>query len=131
MISNTQKLILAIGLAANIAGIATVGVVMHDRYVASHTIELSKVIVTPADAEGGPLTSDEAIQLTLAPVVVTPADTEARYAANETQTETQASDAPAIEILVQAMDALSPGQYLDSSAAMDVISTLAFEHIRR
>ncbi|HEX5340658.1 MAG TPA: hypothetical protein VFX47_07230 [Gammaproteobacteria bacterium] len=126
MISNTQKLILVIGLAANIAGIATVGTLMHNRYVASHTIELSKVVVTPADAVGGPLASNEAIQLTLAPVVVTPADTEERYAANAARHEDQASDTSAIEVLVQAMDALSPGEYLDSSAAMDVLSTLAF-----
>jgi hypothetical protein len=131
MISNTQKLILAFGLAVNIAGIATVGVVMHNRYIASHTIELSKVVVTPADAEGGPLASNEAIQLQLAPVVVTAADTEGRYAANGNQNGVQASDAPAIEVLVQAMDALSPGEYLNSSAAMDVLSTLAFERIGR
>jgi hypothetical protein len=131
MISNTQKLVLAIGLAVNIAGIATVGVVMHNRYVASHTIELGKVVVTPADAEGGPLASNEAIHLQLAPVVVTPADIEDRYAANGTQDMAQVSAAPAIEILVQAMDALSPGQYLDTSAAMGVLSTLAFERIGR
>ncbi|MGH8371961.1 MAG: hypothetical protein ACRETO_04430 [Gammaproteobacteria bacterium] len=131
MISNMQKLVLAIGLAVNIAGIATVGVVTHNRYVASHTIELSKVVVTPADAEGGPLASNEAIHLQLAPVVVTPVDTEDRYAANETQGMAQISAAPAIEVLVQAMDALSPGQYLDTSAAMGVLSTLAFERIGR
>lgn len=131
MISNTQKLILGIGLAVNIAGIATVGIVMHNRYVASHTIELSKIVVTPADAEGGRLTSNETIQLHLAPVVVTPADSEDRYAANEAQVERQAGDTQAIEVLVQAMAALSPGQYLDNSAAMDALSTLAFERIGR
>jgi hypothetical protein len=131
MISNTQKLILAIGLAANIAGIATVGMVMHDRYVASHTIELSKVVVTPANAEGGPLASNEAINLQLAPVVVTPADSGDRYAANEAQIGFQAGESQAVEVMVQAMDALSPGQYLDSSAALNALGTLVFDRVGR
>ena len=126
MISTTQKLILAAGLAVNIAGFATLGVVMHNRDVASHTIQLGAVIVTPVDA-GVKLASDGTVEL--APVVVTRAHSEERYAARDA--ERQAAVVPGIDVMVQAIDALSPGQYLDSGAALDVLSTLAFERAGR
>lgn len=126
MISNTQKLILAAGLAVNIAGFATLGVVMHNRDVASHTIELGAVIVTPVDA-GVKVASNGTVEL--APVVVTRAHSEERYAARDA--ERQAAMAPGMGVMVQAIDALSPGQYLDSSAALDALSTLAFERVGR
>ncbi|HEX6549908.1 MAG TPA: hypothetical protein VF117_04490 [Gammaproteobacteria bacterium] len=126
MISNTQKLILAAGLAVNIAGIATLGVVMHNRDVASHTIQLGAVIVTPVDA-GVKLASNGTVEL--APVVVTRAHSEERYAARDVERE--AAVAPGMGAMVQAIDALSPGQYLDSSAALNVLSTLAFERVGR
>ena len=126
MISNTQKLILAAGLAVNIAGLATLGVVMHNRDAASHTIQLGAVIVTPVDA-GVKLASDGSVEL--APVVVTRAHSEQRYAARDA--ERQAAMAPGMDMMVQAIDALSPGQYLDSSAALDALSTLAFERVGR
>lgn len=129
MITKTQKLVLAAGLALNIAGIATVATVAHHRYVESHTIQLGAIIVTPVDA-GVIVASNGTVEL--APVVVTQAHATDRYAANDSAgSEEAASLRPGIDVAVEAMAALAPGQYLNADSALTMVSTLAFDRAGR
>ncbi|HET7651104.1 MAG TPA: hypothetical protein VFL15_10440 [Gammaproteobacteria bacterium] len=129
MITKTQKLVLAAGLALNIAGIATVATVAHHRYVESHTIQLGTILVTPVDA-GVKVASNGTVEL--APVVVTQAHAADRYAANRsTGSEQAASLLPGIDAAVEALAALAPGQYLNTDTALTMVSTLAFDRAGR
>ncbi|HET7922167.1 MAG TPA: hypothetical protein VFM15_05375 [Gammaproteobacteria bacterium] len=153
MFSNTQKAILVAGLAINLAAIVTVSAVMHQREVRAHSIQLGTIVVTPADAERR-VAADGTIEMVLPPIRVTAADAERRVAANGTidmvlppvaVTAADAGDAQyaasgqdqdadnglAVQILLQTLDTLSPGQYLESSLSLDVLGTLAFDRAGR
>ncbi len=81
-----------------------------------------------ADAEPG--------SIDLGAIVVTPTDADWQYAeahgvqrpvaAAASVADSDAVEAAAAASLVQALNALSPGQYLDTDAALRVLNTLAF-----
>ncbi|MGH8306772.1 MAG: hypothetical protein ACRER0_00710 [Gammaproteobacteria bacterium] len=127
---NTRKLILAVAFAVNVAIIVAVSAMsIHQHGVhQTNTIELGAIVVTPADA------IPETVNL--GAIVVTPTDADWEYAeAHGVQRPvaktTSVFDAgmdedAAASSLMQALNALSPGQYLDTDAAMRALNTLAF-----
>lgn len=132
MSSNIHKVIIGLCLAANVVSIAAIATVIHHRHTANQqqVVDLGTIVVTPANAEKDAVASSRVIDLGV--IVVTPAPAQQQYAANAVPAQNgQSAAIPAIETLVQAMDALSPGEYLDNSATMDLLGTLAFDRVGR
>ncbi|MGA9852507.1 MAG: hypothetical protein WBR15_06190 [Gammaproteobacteria bacterium] len=130
--NSTRKIIFAIAFAVNAAAIAAIttdSVHQHSMRQAN-TIELGTIVVTPADAIPG--------TVNLGAIVVTPSDADWRYAGAhgvrrqaatllaESDTGNRMEDSAAAS-LVQTLNALSPGQFLDADAAMRLLNMLAFE----
>jgi len=134
MNSNIRKAVIGLCIAVNVAAMAAIGIVMHQRYVANHTIDLGTIVVTPTPAQLRELAANRVVDL--GTIVVTPTAEQLRYAANLKSTngseaQAQAAELPAIETVVQALDALAPGQYLDSNIDTAAFSTLAFDGLDR
>lgn len=152
--STTGKLIFTLVIAANLAAIAAVSAVdLHRRAVhETQVIELAKIVVTPAKVEAEPIelaaivvTPSEAdwqyaeangvnhpatTSVALAPIVVQPtAEQLAEVAAMRlagTATAGTTEDT-AMCSLMTALGAFSPGQYLDTGAAVHALNALVFD----
>ena len=132
MNNTIRKTVIGLCIAVNVAAMAAIGVVMHQRYVAGHTIDLGTIVVTPTPAQLHEVAANRVIDLGV--VTVTPTAEQLQYAANmkaNNDSEAQAADLPAFESLVQSLESLAPGQYLDNSADVAAFATLAFERLDR
>lgn len=159
--STTGKLIFALVIAANLAAIAAVSAVSLHRRAAHETrvIELGKIVVTPAKVEVEPIklgaivvTPSEAdwryaeangvsrpatTNVALAPIVVQPtAEQLAEMAALQLAgavpaTTTGTAEDAAAASLMQALAAFSPGQFLDTDAALRAFNVLVFDGLGR
>lgn len=128
--STTGKLIFTLVITANLAAVATVTALSRHAHTIRDTqvIQLGKIVVTPANTE------TQTIQL--GTVVVTPTEADWRFAqahgvsrpvsAAELTGQERAQDS-AVDSLLQAMAALSPGQYLDSDAELRALDALVFQ----
>lgn len=155
--NTTGKLIFALVIGANLAAIAAVSAVnLHRRAAAkAQVIELAKIVVTPVKVSADPIelgaivvTPSEAdwryaeangvrrpatTGVALAPIVVRP--TAERLA--EVATIQMASGARATTVgttedtavcsVIAALGAFSPGQYLDTGAAVHALNALVFD----
>lgn len=129
--NSTAKFIFAAVIAANLAAIAAVSIYTGLTRSAAETpvIQLGKIVVTPADAETP--------TIELGTVVVTPSDADRRFAEahgvwrpSDTGTSVSNRDAgqAAMTSLLQSIAALSPGQYLDTDAALRALDALVFDN---
>jgi len=137
--STTGKLIFALVITANLAAIAAVTAMSRHSHANRDTqvIHLGKIVVTPANDPWKSPTGDAENQtIQLGAVVVTPTEADWRFAqaygvnrpegAAESAVVDHAQDSTAASLL-QAMAALSPGQYLDSDAALRALDALVFQ----
>ncbi|HKV97525.1 MAG TPA: hypothetical protein VJR90_08570 [Gammaproteobacteria bacterium] len=159
--STTGKLIFTLVIAANLAAIAAVSAVdLHRRAVhETQVIELAKIVVTPAKVEAEPIelaaivvTPSEAdwqyaeangvnhpttTSVALAPIVVQPtaeqlAEVVAKRLAGTAPTTTASTtEDTAMCSLMTALGAFSPGQYLDTGAALRAFNVLVFDGLGR
>jgi hypothetical protein len=156
--NTSRKVILAVAVALNLAAIGAVsGVIMH-RHASqqANTIQLGSILVTPADVEADTV-SLGAIMVTpsaadwryaqthgtqrpavttiaLGAIVVQPtAEQLADAAVIEAIPGVPANQAVSVEdvasaSLVEALEAFSPGKYLDTDATLRIVNALVFEH---
>jgi len=103
------------------------------------TVNLGAVLVTPSDADWryaevrGGVQRPLATNIALAPITVQPtAEQLAEVAAVKMTSSAPAAQATIVEntasaSLVKALEAVSPGQYLDTNATLRVLNALVFE----
>lgn len=139
--STTGKLIFALVIAANLAAIAAVSAVHLHRRAApdSQVIYLGKIVVTPANASWkSPAEGANTPVIDLGTIVVTPTEADWRFAEAHGVHRPHAAvasvndansndDQAATASLLQAMTALSPGQYLDTDATLRALDELVFQ----
>ncbi|MGH8362831.1 MAG: hypothetical protein ACRESQ_05720 [Gammaproteobacteria bacterium] len=156
--NTTGRMIFALVIAADLAAIATVGAVnLHRRAVQeTRVIELAKIVVTPAKATAEPIelaaivvTPSDAdwryaeahgvsrpamTSVALATVVVQPTAEQVatmQLAGVVPATTAGAAEDAAAASLMQALTALSPGQFLDTGAALRAFNVLVFDGLGR
>ncbi|MGB9429193.1 MAG: hypothetical protein WCC11_04850 [Gammaproteobacteria bacterium] len=128
--NSMHKLIFTVAVIVNVAAIATVMASLRSQRstTETQTINLGAIVVTPADAQPGPIQ--------LGTVVVTPSDADWRYAATRgvrrpvVTAAIEAAPLPGDDAgatLVEALEAFSPGQFLDADAELSLLNTLVFE----
>ncbi|MDE2070922.1 MAG: hypothetical protein KGJ04_06655 [Gammaproteobacteria bacterium] len=159
--STTGKLIFTLVIGANLAAIAAVSAVNLHRHAAAkaQVIELAKIVVTPAKVAADPIelgaivvTPSEAdwryaeangvnrpvaTVVVLTPIVVRPtAEQLAEVAAIQMaggarSTTAGTTEDTAVCSLMVALGAFSPGQYLDTGAAVHALNALVFDGLGR
>lgn len=155
--NTTSKVILAVAIALNVTALAVVsGMALHRHSrPQADTLRLGAIVVTPADAEAGTVNlgavlvtpSDAdwryaevrgvqrplATNIVLAPITVQPTNEQlAEVAAVKMTSNAPAAQATIVEdaasaSLVKALEAVFPGQYLDTNATLRVFNALVFE----
>ncbi|HKT31408.1 MAG TPA: hypothetical protein VJS89_02805 [Gammaproteobacteria bacterium] len=159
--STTGKLIFALVITANLAAIAAVSAVKLHARAAHETqvIELAPIVVTPAKVAAEPIklgaivvTPSEAdwryaeangvnrpgtASVALAPIVVQPTAEQLtevaalQLADTAPATTTGTAEDAAAASLMQALAAFSPGQFLDTDAALRAFNALVFDGLGR
>lgn len=159
--SITGKLIFALVIAANLAVIAAVSAVNLHRRAAQQVqvIELAKIVVTPTKMAAEPIALDPIVVtpsdadwryaeangvsrpaatiVALAPIAVRPtAERLAEFAAIQMTggapaTTMGTAENASVALLMQALGEFSPGQYLDTGAALRAFNVLVFDGVDR
>lgn len=159
--NTTGKLIFALVIGANLAAIAAVSAVNLHRHAAAkaQVIELAKIVVTPVKVSADPIelgaivvTPSEAdwryaeangvrrpatTGVALAPIVVQPTAEQltevaaTQLAGNVPATTAGTTEDAAAASLMQALAAFSPGQFLDTGAALRAFNALVFDGLGR
>ena len=157
----TGKLIFALVIGANLAAIAAVSAVNLHRRAAqeARVIELAKIVVTPTKVATEPtelativVTPNEAdwhyaeangvsrpavTSVALAPIVVQPtaeqlAEVDAlQLAGTVPATTAGVTEDAAAASLIQTLTTFSPGQFLDTGAALRALNVLVFDGLDR
>lgn len=131
--TTARKLILVLGFALNIAAITTVSIITLHRHAANRApvVDLGTIIVTPGNASSGYAVNGT---VDLGSITVTPQDSatakiavSSSPAGGKTEPDEKADSATAV--VMEALDTLSPGQYLNMSASMRALNTLVFERL--
>jgi len=157
--NTTSKVILAVTFALNVTAFAVVGGMALQRHSRpqADTIQLGSIVVTPADAEAGTVNLGAVLvtpsdadwryaeargvqrplvaNIALAPITVQPSTEQlAEVAAVNVTSNAPAAQAtivedPASASLVKALEAVFPGQYLNTNTTLRVFNTLVFERV--